>query len=113
MICKTFDIVIVPFPFVDSVGVKKRPALVLSTEQSNKDGYVVLAMITSARHSKKLLDMVMEDLPAAGLTVSSVVRMKLFSLDTHIVYKKIGALGKGDQENFKKSFKKLFMAICD
>lgn len=113
MICKAFDIVVVPFPFVDSLVAKKRPALVLSTEKSNDDAYVVLAMITSARHSKKRLDMLIEDLPLAGLTVSSVVRMKIFSLDTHIIYKKIGTLSRDDQRKFKTLFKQLFTDICE
>ena len=34
-ICERFDVVVVPFPFVDSPTTKPRPALVLSTRAFN------------------------------------------------------------------------------
>ena len=48
MTYKTFDVLVVPFPFTDSAAVKRRPALVLSAEQfQDRSGHLVCAMITS------------------------------------------------------------------
>jgi len=38
-----------------------------------------------------------KDLDAAGLPASSVVRMKLFTLDNQLVLRKAGVLGEKDQ----------------
>ena len=51
MICDAFDVVVVPFPFADSGLANRRPALVLSTREFNRDGRSTLAMITSAEHA--------------------------------------------------------------
>ena len=45
-----WDIIIVPFPFTNQPGSKRRPALVLSTSGFNRHGQIILAMITTAGH---------------------------------------------------------------
>lgn len=95
-----FDVVVVPFPFTDRSTTKRRPALVLSDAKAfNKQvGQSVLAMITSARNSDWPLDVEIADLDSAGLPSSSVVRMKLFTLDDQLVIRKAGALAKSDRK---------------
>jgi mRNA interferase MazF len=95
-----FDVVVVPFPFTDRATTKRRPALVISNALSfnNKIGQSVLAMITSAQHSDWPLDVEIEDLDAAGLPASSVVRMKLFTLDNQLILRRAGVLGREDQQ---------------
>ena len=91
MICDPWSVVVVPFPFSDSAEIKFRPAVVLSTRDFNRWGLTVLAMITSARHSK-----VHGDIPVkagtAGLPKDSIIRMKLFTLDNRLIKNRIGAL---------------------
>jgi len=96
---EAFDVVVVPFPFTDRATTRRRPALVISNALSfnNKVGQSVLAMITSAQHSNWPLDVEIEDLDAAGLPASSIVRMKLFTLDNQLVLRKTGVLGEKDQ----------------
>jgi len=96
---EAFDVVVVPFPFTDRATTRRRPALVISNALSfnNKVGQSVLAMITSAQHSNWPLDVEIEDLDAAGLPASSIVRMKLFTLDNQLVLRRTGVLGEKDQ----------------
>jgi len=96
---EAFDVVVVPFPFIDRSTTKRRPALVLSDARNfNKQvGQLVLAMITSARISSWPLDVEIEDLDSAGLPSASVVRMKLFTLDDRLVIRKAGVLSKTDK----------------
>lgn len=98
---EAFDVVVVPFPFTDRTSTKRRPALVLSNaENFNREvGQSVLAMITSAKNSDWPLDIEIEDLDSAGLPSSSIVRMKLFTLDECLVIRKVGTLVKRDREN--------------
>lgn len=109
MIYEPFDIVIVPFPFADSSTSKKRPALILSSfEQFGKHiNHSVMAMITSALHNPWPLDVKIENLNMAGLNSSSIIRMKLFTLDHRFVLKKCGRLSPSDQKECLKSINQL------
>ncbi len=99
MTCKPGMVVRVPFPFVDSAEVKHRPALVLSSEEFNrKHAHVVLAMNTSAKHARWPSDVPIADLDSAGLSVASIVRFKVFTLDARLV---AGSLGRLSSANWK------------
>jgi mRNA interferase MazF len=90
-------VVRVPFPFVDLGRAKFRPALALSSEAFNKShGQAVMAMITSARHSRWPTDVPVTDLKAAGLPSPSVVRFKIFSLDLRLAGAPLGKLAAKD-----------------
>jgi len=95
--CDPWDVVVVPFPFVERAGARKRPALVLSDRSFNDAGNTVLAMITTGAHRPWPGDTELTDLRAAGLRVSCLVRLKLFTLDNRLLAKKIGQLGEDDR----------------
>ncbi len=98
MICEAGDIVVVPFPFTDMPVSKVRPALVISSVRSNEDeGDTLLAMITTASGGERPGDTPLQDLDEAGLRMSCVVRMKLFTLDNRLIARRIGRLSLGDR----------------
>ena len=97
MICDAFDVVVVPFPFVDSDLTKRRPAVVLSAREFNKMGRSILAMITSAEHVGWPSD-VPNDWKKSGLPRPSIVRMKLFTLDNRLLERKAGCLSGADRK---------------
>ena len=91
MTYKPSAVVRVPFPFVDSGATKYRPALVLSTEEYNSThGHSVMAMITSAKHSHWPSDIPISDLSSTGLSVPSIIRFKLFTLDNQLIANAVG-----------------------
>lgn len=92
-----WDVVIVPFPFSNQPGSKRRPALVLSANKFNRHGQIVLAMITTAGHHPWPGDVNLSNLNAAGLNAACLVRLKLFTLDQRLILKKIGSLAAADQ----------------
>jgi mRNA interferase MazF len=106
---KAHDVVVVPFPFTDRESSKRRPALVLSdVDNFNVQvGQSVLAMITSAANSSWPLDVEIKDLDAAGLTSSSIVRMKLFTLDDQLILRKVGVLSEYDSQQVDLTVRKL------
>lgn len=97
MICEQWHVVVVPFPFTERAGEKRRPALVLSDRSFNRRGHTILAMITSAAHSRWPGDRPLEDLTSAGLRSPCLVRLKVFTLDNRLLVKKIGRLGPADR----------------
>lgn len=94
-----FSIVVVPFPFTDSINTKKRPALVISSKIYQKQNQMItLLMVTTAHHNAWLGDHLIQDLDITGLPLESIVRQKIFSIDKQLVMKKIGDLSKKDQQ---------------
>ena len=91
MICEAWSVVVVPFPFADSAQIKRRPAVVLPTRQFNRGGLTIMAMVTSARHSKMTGDIRLAA-GTAGLPKDCVIRMKLFTLDNRLIARRIGFL---------------------
>jgi mRNA interferase MazF len=95
---KPFEIVVVPFPFTDKVGAKRRPALIVSTSAFNRShDQAVLAMITTAQQSDWPSDVHLEEWSAAGLSTACRVRLKLFTLDRELILRRVGTLAPHDR----------------
>jgi len=103
--CNLWDVVVVPFPFSEKAGTKRRPALVLSRKAFNASGHVVLAMITTSAHHAWPGDVDIEDKDAAGLPLPCIVRLKLFTLDARLLTKRIGALSASDRRHVTTALK--------
>ena len=111
MICECFEIVVVPFPFVDSARTKPRPALVLSNDGFNRqNGHSVLAMITRATHTRWPSDHAIADLRPTGLREASVVRFKVFTLDNRLLARRIGGLSDADRQGCAAALGMIFHA---
>lgn len=106
MTCDAWSVVVVPFPFSESAEAKQRPAVVLSTRTFNRSGLSILAMITSARHSR-----IAGDIPikggTAGLSKDCVIRMKLFTLDNRLIERKIGELAESAGKQLGERFRQV------
>ena len=104
-----FDVVTVPFPFTDRKAPKKRPALVLSSNEdfNAPSGHVLLAMITSLENSPWPLDVEIADFKECKLPSPSKVRFKLFTLDARLILSKKGRLAARDQRSVEKNLKLL------
>ena len=101
------DVVVIPFPFIDSTLAKRRPAVVLSQGNFNlKSGALVCGMLTSVKTSKWPGDINLKDWSKAGLKKPCHFRMKIFTIDTNLVREKVGGLSKVDLEQIQKSFRK-------
>jgi mRNA interferase MazF len=96
VISEQWDVVVVPFPFTENPGTKRRPALVLSKTRFNRHGHTVLLMITTKSHHPWPGDVSLEQHERAGLHGPCLVRLKAFTLDNRLIVKKLGALAAGD-----------------
>lgn len=98
-----FDVIVVPFPFTDRDATKRRPALVISTSSFHEIDHSICAMITTKSHSPWPGDTEITNLDTAGLNHSSIVRLKLFTLDHRLIVKSIGELSEEDVGAVKES----------
>ena len=102
MICIQFDVVTVPFPFVERAKTKKRPAVVLSNREFNRNKHTILAMITTKKEPAWPGDSQINDYVDVGLHLPCLVRFKLFTLDNRLLQKRIGHLSKRDSNHIAK-----------
>ena len=87
------EIVLVPFPFTDLSSIKKRPVLVLSTNEYNrKHEDIITCGITSNLKDKECsILLINEELVRGILPKESRIKVdKLFTLEKGIVQKKFG-----------------------
>jgi mRNA interferase MazF len=99
MICNHWDIVAVPFPFMERNALKRRPALVISTKEFNAaNDHTILAMITASILEKWPSDHLITKPKEAGLNHDCFVRMKVFTLPNVMISKIIGELSDEDRE---------------
>ena len=92
------DIVLVPYPFGERAGGKKRPVLVISSSDFNQStGEVVIAQITS-RMTPDLRpgDYTIQDWKEANLPRPSLVRGRLATLKSSLILRRLGKLTHDD-----------------
>ncbi|MGY6706880.1 MAG: type II toxin-antitoxin system PemK/MazF family toxin [Rhizobiaceae bacterium] len=103
MICDRHQVVVVPFPFHEIAISKRRPVLVLSGQDFNREnGQTVVAMITTAKKTHWPSDTMIEDLDMAGLRTPCVVRLRLQTLPNEIIIRSLGNLAPLDRLRFEK-----------
>ena len=104
MIFNPGDIVTVDFPGV--IGVKRRPAVVLSsaTYHTNRPD-VIVGLITTQTTSLGVTDYVLQDWQAAGLRVASVFRSFIVTLPPYANLICIGHLSERDWKGVRACVK--------
>lgn len=98
MICDPGDVVVVPFPFAERPGAKRRPALVLSRRGFNESGHTILSMITTKADPPWPGDVGIHHLDPAGLPRPCLLRLKVFTLDNRLIMRRAGRLAQEDRE---------------
>jgi mRNA interferase MazF len=85
------DIVVVPFPFSDLTGSKRRPAMVLKNLPGDD---IILCQITSRQHTDSYsVEITNADFTAGSLPVASNIRpARIFTADKNIIVRKAGTL---------------------
>jgi mRNA interferase MazF len=91
------SVILIPFPYTDLSGAKKRPALVLSSNEFNAiNEDLVCCLITSnpksIQHSVKITN---KDMESGHLDLESKVKpYRIFTVNKRLIYKSIGKLGR-------------------
>lgn len=104
------DIILVPFPFSDLSGAKKRPVLIISNnDYNNNHSDLVTCGITSNILDREYSVLINnENLAEGNLPITSIIKTdKLFTLDKSIVQKKIGRLNPQTFNHVKKILSEL------
>ena len=92
------DVVLVPFPFGERAGGRKRPALVVASDIGDgADGDLVIAQVTSrVSANSRAGDYMIQDWKEAGLPRPAMVRCRLATLQAALILRKLGTLSQQD-----------------
>ena len=106
-----FDVVVVPFPYVDRLAEKRRPALIVSSDRLAGQGIIWVVMITSAANPQREDDVPIADLRGAGLHAPSVIRSaKIATIEPHRIIRRAGALDRASARQVVRALQKYMAA---
>lgn len=97
------DVLLVPFPFTDQSTIKKRPAVVISSNQYNQQHRdAILMAITSQTRSTVYPDnFLIQAWQQAGLLKPSVVKPIITTVQSSLILRQLGTLASADQKQLK------------
>lgn len=102
------EVLLLSFPFVNAVGTKRRPALVL---KDTGDEDIIVARITS-QTAKAELDVELVEWQNAGLVLPSIVRVhKIATVEKCLIERKLGKLTSKDWAKVKATIQQLWASI--
>jgi len=101
------DIVLVPFPFTDQTTIKKRPAVIVSSDAYNRQRPdIIITAITSQMHTADYFgDMIVSQWQEAGLLKPSVIKPIFTTIEKGLVIKKLGRMGDKDLTSLQGALK--------
>jgi mRNA interferase MazF len=92
------DVVLVPFPFTDQSGAKKRPAVIVSNHayHANRRDLVIMAVTSQVRQPFGFGEALVVDWQAAGLVKPSVMKPVFATIEQGLVLRTLGKLSQAD-----------------
>ncbi|WP_319525366.1 type II toxin-antitoxin system PemK/MazF family toxin [uncultured Desulfosarcina sp.] len=92
------DIVLVPFPFTNQSAIKKRPAVIISSNEynHNRPDIVLMAVTSQMRSADFYGDQPVKQWQQAGLLKPSVIKPICTTIEKRLVLKTLGRLQKQD-----------------
>lgn len=87
------SVVVVPFPYSDRLSEKRRPAIVVSAPEMERQGLLWILMVTTAKRGLGAGDIPIDEPGDAGLNVACVVRpTKIACIEPSRVVRQAGTL---------------------
>ena len=103
------DVILVPFPFSNQSAVKKRPAIVISSNAYNKisSDVVIMAITSQTEKTIGIGECLIKDWQNAGLLKSSAIKPAISTIEQPLVLKKLGSLSRGDFISIENALKEI------
>ena len=99
------DIVLVPFPFTDQSGSKKRPAVIVSSmayHQVRRD-VLIMAVTSQMRPSGSFGEITVQGWQAAGLIKPSAIKPVITTIEQSLVMRSLGRLEDVDLTTLRRA----------
>lgn len=101
------DVILVPFPFTDQSAAKKRPAVVIRSQDYNDErpDLVIMAVTSQIKPAAMIGESIIQDWKAAGLLKPSAIKPVITTIEKNLVIKPMGRLNDNDQIALRESLK--------
>jgi len=104
---KLGDIVLVDFSFSEGTGSKKRPALIISSDNYHKSRQEVIVMAITSNIKRVLFgDTKIDKWREAGLIYPSLATGIIRTIKVSVIIRKLGTLSKQDLQKIQKNLRK-------
>jgi mRNA interferase MazF len=97
------EVILVRYPFTSGIGVKIRPAVVVSAPHISQD--IIITPLTSQINALLPGEFLLADWAITGLNAPTSVKRGLYTLQNELVIKSIGHLSKRDSNQLEESLK--------
>ncbi|MEX8503287.1 MAG: type II toxin-antitoxin system PemK/MazF family toxin [Leptothrix ochracea] len=97
------DVVLVPFPFTDQLGVKKRPAVVVSSTDYNihRRDLIIMAITSQIRDPLANGEALIHHWQTAGLIKPSVLKPVFTTIEQPLILRVMGTLTAEDIQSLR------------
>lgn len=99
------EVVLVPFPFTDQSGAKKRPAVIVSSSGYNgsRRDLIIMAITSQVRTPLGFGEAPISDWQAAGLIKPSVFKPVFTTIEQSLVVRTMGTLAAADLRTLREA----------
>ncbi len=103
------DVVLVPFPFSDQTTIKKRPAVIISSDDYNDSSSDVIIIAITSRISEvmEIGESFIIDWRRAGLMKSSSIKPAISTIEKTLILKDLGKLSDRDMYSMNNALAEL------
>jgi mRNA-degrading endonuclease toxin of MazEF toxin-antitoxin module len=103
------DIVLVPFPFTDQSAIKKRPAVVVSSDSYgvHRPDIVLMAITSQVGPRMAFGEARITDWKRAGLLKAGIVKPILTTVERKLVIKRLGRLQAMDEKALRQALESI------
>jgi mRNA interferase MazF len=104
------DVVLVPFPFTDQTGMKKRPAVVVSSAAYNVSrlDLILMAITSQLRTTPGFAEVAIAEWQKAGLLKASVIKPVVTTVERRLLLRQLGQLEQADRAKLQQSLRAIF-----
>ena|SRR5207302_2901825 len=101
------DVVLVPFPFTDQKTTKKRPSVVVSSDQYNvaRPDVIVMAITSQLSSYSRIAEVVVTEWKKAGLLKASTIKPILTTIEKQLIIRTLGQLKQPDILSLRPALK--------
>jgi len=101
------DVVLVPFPFTDQTGGKKRPAVVVSsaTYNSARVDLILMAITSQTKAATAYGEVMVKEWQKAGLLKPSVIKPVLTTIEKRLVLRHLGQIEQSDRTTLQQALR--------
>lgn len=103
------EIVLVPFPFADQTAIKRRPAVIVSSNDynANRPDIIIMAVTSQMRSSEYFGDTIIHQWKNAGLLKPSVIKPIFTTIEKRLVLKNLGRILEDDRLALEDALKRI------